>query len=212
MRFVFVHGGFHAAWCWERTIAELATLGHDAVAVDLPGHGARAGQESTLSNRRQAILDVLTELAGFAAPPLCAAKLDVLIDNIRTEPDLTRRRAMIATVMRLVADEVDLRAPGVQSQTLLVGLRDRVRATYTRRGLAGRASSDLRAPIPNDLPTAAAIAARVAGEHLGIAPVELLVWQIDHALHRRVSRIDTLLIGHVVVARAWPLLVAGLVN
>ncbi len=59
MRFVLVHGGFHAAWCWERTIAELATLGHDAVAVDLPGHGARAGQESTLSNRRQAILDVL---------------------------------------------------------------------------------------------------------------------------------------------------------
>ncbi len=59
MRFVLAHGGFHAAWCWERTIAELATLGHDAVAVDLPGHGARAGQESTLSNRRQAILDVL---------------------------------------------------------------------------------------------------------------------------------------------------------
>ena len=59
MRFVLVHGGFHAALCWERTIAELATLGHDAVAVDLPGHGARAGQESTLSNRRQAILDVL---------------------------------------------------------------------------------------------------------------------------------------------------------
>ena len=59
MRFVLVHGGFHAAWCWERTIAELATLGHDAVAVDLPGHGARAGQESTLSNRRLAILDVL---------------------------------------------------------------------------------------------------------------------------------------------------------
>jgi len=59
VRFVLVHGGFHAAWCWERTIAELATLGHDAVAVDLPGHGARAGQESTLSNRRQAILDVL---------------------------------------------------------------------------------------------------------------------------------------------------------
>ena len=23
MRFVFVHGGFHAAWCWDRTIAEL---------------------------------------------------------------------------------------------------------------------------------------------------------------------------------------------
>jgi pimeloyl-ACP methyl ester carboxylesterase len=59
MRFVFVHGGFHASWCWQRTIDELASLGHDAVAVDLPGHGARVREQSTLSNRRQAILDVL---------------------------------------------------------------------------------------------------------------------------------------------------------
>ncbi|SBS73195.1 hypothetical protein MHPYR_160049 [uncultured Mycobacterium sp.] len=27
-----MHGGFHAGWCWERTIAELDRLGHDAVA------------------------------------------------------------------------------------------------------------------------------------------------------------------------------------
>jgi len=59
MRFVFVHGGFHAAWCWERTIDALNDLGHDAVAVDLPGHGARIDEESTLANRRQAILDVM---------------------------------------------------------------------------------------------------------------------------------------------------------
>jgi pimeloyl-ACP methyl ester carboxylesterase len=59
MRFVFVHGGFHAAWCWERTIAELNALGYDAVAVDLPGHGARVDEESTLANRRQAVVDVL---------------------------------------------------------------------------------------------------------------------------------------------------------
>lgn len=56
MRFVFVHGGFHAAWCWERTIDELAGLGHEAVAVDLPGHGTRVGEESTLANRRAAIV------------------------------------------------------------------------------------------------------------------------------------------------------------
>jgi len=55
MRFVFVHGGFHAAWCWEHTIAELQRLGHDGVAVDLPGHGARVDEESTLANRRDAI-------------------------------------------------------------------------------------------------------------------------------------------------------------
>ena len=59
MRFVFVHGGFHAAWCWDSTIAELESLGHRGVAVDLPGHGARVDEESTLANRRQAIVEVL---------------------------------------------------------------------------------------------------------------------------------------------------------
>ncbi|WP_395310716.1 alpha/beta fold hydrolase [Mycobacterium sp. AMU20-3851] len=59
MRFLFVHGGFHASWCWDRTIAALNELGHDGIAVDLPGHGARVDQESTLANRRDAILGVL---------------------------------------------------------------------------------------------------------------------------------------------------------
>jgi pimeloyl-ACP methyl ester carboxylesterase len=59
MRFVLVHGGFHAAWCWERTVPELNRLGHDAVAVDIPGHGTRLHEESTIANRRDAIVDVL---------------------------------------------------------------------------------------------------------------------------------------------------------
>lgn len=59
MRFLFVHGGFHAAWCWDRTIAELQTMGHDGVAVDLPGHGALIDQESTLVNRRDAIVAMM---------------------------------------------------------------------------------------------------------------------------------------------------------
>lgn len=59
MRFVFVHGGFHAAWCWEHTMAELKRIGHSAIAIDLPGHGARLGEESTLANRREAVAEVL---------------------------------------------------------------------------------------------------------------------------------------------------------
>ena len=59
MRFVFVHGGFHAAWCWSRTIPVLRKLGHEAIAVDLPGHGSRLDEESTLANRREAITSVL---------------------------------------------------------------------------------------------------------------------------------------------------------
>lgn len=63
MRFVLVHGGFHAAWCWEQTVAELQALGHDAIAVDLPGHGVRVDEESTLANRRDAIVSALVASA-----------------------------------------------------------------------------------------------------------------------------------------------------
>ena len=56
MRFVLVHGGFHAAWCWDRTVVELRSLGHEAVAVDLPEHNALVDTESTLANRRDAVV------------------------------------------------------------------------------------------------------------------------------------------------------------
>lgn len=59
MRFLLVHGGFHAAWCWDRTIETLSRIGYEGVAVDLPGHGALVDQESTLANRRDAILSAL---------------------------------------------------------------------------------------------------------------------------------------------------------
>ncbi|MFY1599596.1 alpha/beta fold hydrolase, partial [Micromonospora sp. WMMD737] len=64
MRFVLVHGGFHAAWCWEKTVAELRALGHEAVAVDLPGHGALVDQESTLANRRDAVVTAMQSGTG----------------------------------------------------------------------------------------------------------------------------------------------------
>lgn len=59
MRFVLIHGGFHGAWCWDRTIPELQRLGHEALAIDLPGHGERRDERSTLAGRRDAIISVL---------------------------------------------------------------------------------------------------------------------------------------------------------
>jgi pimeloyl-ACP methyl ester carboxylesterase len=41
-RFVLVHGAWHGAWCWERVLPLLAGRGHDALALDLPGHGEDA--------------------------------------------------------------------------------------------------------------------------------------------------------------------------
>jgi pimeloyl-ACP methyl ester carboxylesterase len=62
MRFVFVHGGFHGAWCWERTIVALREMGHDAAAVDLPGHGARQAETepTTFAGRAETVLEELT--------------------------------------------------------------------------------------------------------------------------------------------------------
>jgi len=45
-------------------------------------------------------------LGSFNAGRYSNPKLDVLIDNIRVEPDLTRRRAMVATALRLVAEDL----------------------------------------------------------------------------------------------------------
>jgi peptide/nickel transport system substrate-binding protein len=47
-------------------------------------------------------------LGTFNAGRYSNPKLDSLIDAIRTEPDLTRRRAMVSTVLRLVADDLPL--------------------------------------------------------------------------------------------------------
>jgi len=38
-RFLLIHGAWHGAWCWHKMIPVLTALGHEAVAIDLPGHG-----------------------------------------------------------------------------------------------------------------------------------------------------------------------------
>jgi pimeloyl-ACP methyl ester carboxylesterase len=60
MRFILIHGGFHGAWCWDRVVPELRQLGHEALALDLPGHGERAAERpATYRERIQPILDAL---------------------------------------------------------------------------------------------------------------------------------------------------------
>jgi peptide/nickel transport system substrate-binding protein len=44
----------------------------------------------------------------FNAGRYSNAKLDVLIDNIRSEPDLLRRRAMVSTVIRMATEDLAL--------------------------------------------------------------------------------------------------------
>ena len=41
--FVLVHGAQHGAWCWDRLLPELRSLGHHAIAPDLPCDDPDAG-------------------------------------------------------------------------------------------------------------------------------------------------------------------------
>ena len=86
MRFVLVHGGFHGAWCWDKLIPELSLRGHEAVAIDLPGHGKRVDEESSLASYRDAIVDVIQKgdvlvghsMGGFAVSVAADAAVDRL--------------------------------------------------------------------------------------------------------------------------------------
>jgi pimeloyl-ACP methyl ester carboxylesterase len=38
--YVLVHGAWHGGWCWDRVVSLLKRVGHNAVALDLPGSGS----------------------------------------------------------------------------------------------------------------------------------------------------------------------------
>ena len=49
--YVLVHGAGHGAWCWERLILRLEQAGHEAIALDLPGHGRDATPAKGLTRK-----------------------------------------------------------------------------------------------------------------------------------------------------------------
>ena len=42
---LFVHGAWHAAWCWENFLPYFAQQGYPSYAVSLRGHGASEGRD-----------------------------------------------------------------------------------------------------------------------------------------------------------------------
>jgi len=42
MGILLVHGAWHGAWCWGPVLADLESRRIEALAIDLPGHGARS--------------------------------------------------------------------------------------------------------------------------------------------------------------------------
>lgn len=90
--FLLIHGANHGAWCWRDLIPALAALGHQARAIDLPGHGddRTPRRTVTIEGYRDAILaalapgDILTghSMAGYpvtAAAEAAPEKLRALV-------------------------------------------------------------------------------------------------------------------------------------
>jgi pimeloyl-ACP methyl ester carboxylesterase len=62
-RFVFVHGAFGGAWCWEPVTEPLESLGHTVEAFDLPGGGddRTPVEDVTLESCAERVCAVLAE-------------------------------------------------------------------------------------------------------------------------------------------------------
>jgi pimeloyl-ACP methyl ester carboxylesterase len=70
---LFVHGGFHGAWCWSMVMSELAEKGFGAAAVDLRGHGGLDQDASFADQGFDAMVEDVVEAAGQLPPPLVLA-------------------------------------------------------------------------------------------------------------------------------------------
>ena len=52
--FILIHGAWQGAWAWETIVPRLKALGHDAIAVDLPGNGHNPMAPSKVNLERYA--------------------------------------------------------------------------------------------------------------------------------------------------------------
>lgn len=77
---LFVHGGFHGAWCWSQALTFLAENGMGAAAIDLRGHGGLPQGASFLSDGIEAMTqDVLEAMRAMPVPFLAGHSLGALI-------------------------------------------------------------------------------------------------------------------------------------
>jgi len=69
-RFVFVHGAWHGAWCWQALCEELERRGHDTYAVDLPCEtvGLTARDYATVVGPQPEAVVVGHSLGGLTIP------------------------------------------------------------------------------------------------------------------------------------------------
>lgn len=64
---LLIHGAWHGAWCWYKVVPRLEHLGHNVLAIDLPGHGRnQIGRPPTLDDYTDAAVQALNTFNGPA--------------------------------------------------------------------------------------------------------------------------------------------------
>jgi pimeloyl-ACP methyl ester carboxylesterase len=60
-RILLVHGACHGAWCWDKLLGPLSSLGHSVETIDLPGRAGRGspGWGQTLNAYAQSVVEAL---------------------------------------------------------------------------------------------------------------------------------------------------------
>jgi Alpha/beta hydrolase family len=76
--FILIPGAGGMSWYWHRVVPLILAMGHEAIAIDLPGEDKRAGLAAyadiavrAMEGRSDIVL-VAQSLAGFTAPLVCA--------------------------------------------------------------------------------------------------------------------------------------------
>ena len=68
---LFVHGAWHAAWCWENFLPYFADRGYAAYAVSLRGHGASEGRDGLRwHSASDYVADIDQVIQTFPQPPI----------------------------------------------------------------------------------------------------------------------------------------------
>ncbi|MFZ1990762.1 MAG: alpha/beta fold hydrolase [Alphaproteobacteria bacterium] len=62
LNLLFIHGAWHGAWCWAEVTALAKARGHNADAIDLPGHGRRQNEAATIESYGAAVAEALGEM------------------------------------------------------------------------------------------------------------------------------------------------------